>query len=92
MLQDNFGFLFTELEPREIADEMFQAGHFSTSDHDNVTDLPTRHKRLKSVLKILERKHLHAAFLELLESLQHTLVIETLQNERQFSPEPCKFT
>lgn len=92
MLHNHFEYLFTELEPREIADEMFKAGHFSTSDHDNVTDLPNRHKRLKSVLAILGRKHLHAHFLDLLESLEYTSVLETLRTERQFIPEPCKLS
>lgn len=69
---------------------MFQAGHFSTSDHDYLADLPNRHKRLKSVLKFLERKHLHAPFLDVLKSLHHASVIATLQTERQFIPKPCK--
>lgn len=71
---------------------MFQAGHFSTSDHDYVTDLPNRDKRWKSILKILERKHLHAPFLDLLWSLHHTSVLATLQTERQFVPKQCKLT
>lgn len=91
LLQKHFGFLYTVLEPREIADEMFQAGHFSTNDHDDVTDLPNRYKRLKRFLEILERKHLYAAFLEILESSQHTLVLETLRTEQPFRQEPCKF-
>ncbi|XP_065942164.1 uncharacterized protein [Magallana gigas] len=92
LLQHHFGYLFTELEPREIADEMFQAGHFSTSDHDYLADLPNRHKRLKSVLKFLERKHLHAPFLDVLKSLHHASVIATLQTERQFIPKPSTGT
>lgn len=90
LLQNQFGYLFTELDPREIADEMFQAGHFSTSDHDYLADLPNRHKRLKSVLKILKIKHLHAPFLDVLESLHYASVIAILQTERQFIPKPCK--
>lgn len=69
---------------------MFQAGLFSISDHDDVTDLPNRHKRLKRVLEIIETKHSHAPFTELLESLHHTSALETLQTERQFISESCK--
>lgn len=92
LLQDHFEYLFTELEPREIADGMFQAGYFSPSDHDNVTDLPNRHKRLKSALAILDRKHLHAPFLDLLESLKYISVLKTLLTERQFISETCKLS
>lgn len=90
LLKNHFGYLFIELEPRRIADEMFQAGLFSISDHDDVTYLPNKHKRLKRVLEILEKKHSHAPFTELLESLQHTPVLETLQRERQLISETCK--
>lgn len=92
LLQKHFGYLYTELEPREIADEMFQAGHFTVFDHDNVTDLPNRYKRLKFFLKILKTKHLYADFLEILESMNHTSVLETLRTEQPLWHEPCKFT
>lgn len=82
--------LYYELEPREIADEMLTTGHFSPNDHDSVTDLKNRNKRLHSLLNILERKQLYAPFLVLLETLGHTVVLETLKTKSQFNHKPCK--
>lgn len=90
MLNEHFEFLFTWLEPREIADEMFQAGLFSTEDHDYVTENPKRRKRLLNLFEILEDKRMHARFLVLLEKMQHTQVLETLKTNRQLREEPCK--
>lgn len=83
--------LYYELETRKIADEMLTKGHFSPNDHDSVTDLKNRNKRLHSLLNILERKQLYAPFLVVLESLGHTAVLETLETKRYFNHEPCKF-
>lgn len=71
---------------------MFQAGLFSTTDHDDVSDLIKKPKRLQSLLEILERKHLHAHFLNVLETLQYTAVLETLQTDKQLELKPCKST
>lgn len=90
LLQDHFQVLYYELEPREIADEMLTTGHFSPNDHDSVTDLKNRNKRLHSLLNILERKQLYAPFLVLLETLGHTVVLETLKTESHFNHKPCK--
>lgn len=92
MLENHFELLSYELEPREIADEMFKAGHFSPSDHDSVTDLKNRNGRLKTLLKVLERKKLYAPFLDVLESLGHTVVLETLNTEGHFQYEVCKLS
>lgn len=91
LLLDHFQVLYYELEPREIADEMLTTGHFSPNDHDSVTDLKNRNKRLHSLLNILERKQLYAPFLVLLETLGHTVVLETLKTESHFNHKPCKF-
>lgn len=56
MLQNHFEFLYTELEPREIADEMLQASLFTPDDHDYITDNPQRRKRLRNLLEILKIK------------------------------------
>lgn len=92
LLLGHFQVLFYELEPREIADKMLTTGHFSPNDHDSVTDLKNRTMRLQSLLNILERKQLYAPFLVVLESLGHTVVLETLKTERHFNHEPCKFS
>lgn len=92
LLQDHFQVLYHELEPREIADEMLTTGHFSPNDHDSVTDLKNRNERLHSLLNILERKQLYAPFLVVLESLEHTVVLETLKTESHFNHKPCKFS
>lgn len=91
MLQNHLDFLYTELEPREIADEMFQASLFTPADHDYITDNPKRRKRLRNLLEILKRKRMHARFLVLLKEMQHTIVLETLRTNRQFRHDPCKF-
>lgn len=89
LLQNHFKLLHVldKLEPHEIADHMFQAGHFSTSDHDDVTELPTKCKRLKSFLEILNRKNLYASCMDVLKSCQYTSMMET---NRQYELEPCK--
>lgn len=92
LLQDHFQVLYYELEPREIADEMLTTGHFSPNDHDSVTDLKNRNNRLKSLLNILERKQLYAPFLDVLESLGHTLVLDTLETESHFNHKQSKFS
>lgn len=38
MLEKHFALFYTELEPWEIADKMFQAGFISIKEHDDVTD------------------------------------------------------
>lgn len=92
LLQKHFEMLYTDLEPRVIADELFQADCISVSDHDSVTDSPKKYDRLRSLLEILKRKKLHGPFLCTLESLQCDLVLKTLQTDHEFPKKPCKFT
>lgn len=84
LLKKHFDILYTDLEPREIADELFQAGLISVSDHDIVTDSPKKYNRLRSLLKILELKKLHGQFLHTLESFHCDLVLKTLKTDTQF--------
>lgn len=91
MLEKHFALFYMELEPWDIADKMFQAGHISVSEHDDVTDYSQKHKRLRGLLDILKRKCLHAPFLSLLQSEQYTHLLETLKNERKLSYKPCKY-
>lgn len=74
LLQKHSAFLYTELEPREIADEMFQAGHITVSEHDDVTDCTKKCKRLKYLLDILKEKELYGPFVYTLQSLKYTTV------------------
>lgn len=90
MLEKHFALFYMELEPWDIADKMFQAGHISVNEHDDVTDYSQKHKRLRGLLDILKRKCLHAPFLSLLQSKQYTHLLETLKNERKLSYKPCK--
>lgn len=61
-LQEHFAILYKELEPREIADEMFQAGHITVSEHDDVTECTKKWKRLKCLFNILKEKELYGPF------------------------------
>lgn len=92
LLQNHFGCLYTGLEPREIAKEMFKTGHFSNTDYNDVTALPNKYKQLEHFLEILERKHLHVPFYDTLESGQHKLLLEALRTDQPLGHEPCKLT
>lgn len=83
LLKKHLHLLYTVLEPRAIADEMFQAGQISCNDHDNISDDPTKYKRMRNLLDVLKRKKLYAPFLCLLESLHYASLLETLSNDRQ---------
>lgn len=91
LLQKHFEILYTDLEPREIADELFQEGLISVSDHDIVSDSPKKYNRLRSLLKILEMKQLHGPFLFTLDCSQCDLIMKTLKTDIQFRIIPCKF-
>lgn len=90
MLEHHLDVLYTELEPREIADEMFQASFFTVADHDYITDNPTRRKRLRNLLKILKKNRMHDRFLVMLKEMKHDIVLETLRTNSQFRHDPCK--
>lgn len=90
LLQRHFGILYTDLEPRKIADIMFQEGHISVHEHDVVTDFTKKHKRLKGLLNILKKRKLYVPFLSILESLQHRSVLETLKTDKKLFSTPCK--
>lgn len=92
LLQNHFGCLYNELEPREIAKEMFKRGHFSNTDYNDVTALQNKRKRLEHFLEILERKHLHVPFYDTLESRQYNLLLEALRTDQPLGHEPCKLT
>lgn len=91
MLEKHFALFYAELEPCKIADEMFQTGLISISEHDDVTDYKQKHKRLRGLVDILKRKCLHAPFLSLLQSMKYSLLLDTLQNERELNYKLCKY-
>lgn len=90
LLQRHFGILYTYLEPRKIADEMFQEGHFSVLDHDAVTDFEKKYKRLKGLLSILSKRKLYVPFLSILQSLKQKSVLETLKTDKKLISTSCK--
>lgn len=92
LLQKHIYILYTELEPRNIADVMFQESHISISDHDIVTEFQQKHKRLNSLLDILKRNRLYAEFVCTLESLNYAVVLNTLKEDRHFICESSKYT
>lgn len=92
LLQKHFNFLYKKLEPRDIADEMFQAGHIDVNDHDDVTDCDRKYKRLKSLLDTIIRKKIYTPFLCTLQSLMYIQVLDTLQNDSEFRDTQCKFS
>lgn len=91
LLQRHFACLYMELEPREIMDEMFQAGHLTVFEHDNVTEFNQRHKRLSCLLVILRKKNLYAQLVCTLQSLGYMSVLDTLQKDRKLKNKPCEY-
>lgn len=91
LLQKHTAFLYLKLEPREIADEMFQEGHLTLGDHDDITDLKQKYKRLRELLNILKKKNdLYEPFWCTLQSLKYTTVLDTLRTDKVFKNELCK--
>lgn len=90
LLNNHFVTLYTMLEPRDIADAMFQAGHISAHDHDDITNNRKKYKRLKILLDVLNRKQLYASFAYLLESLQYTPLLEALNTDAPYISILCK--
>lgn len=85
LMQKHSAFLYWELEPREIADTMFQEGHLTLSEHDDITDRRQKYKRLKELLDILKKKnYLYEDFWCTLQSLKYTTVLDTLQTDKVF--------
>lgn len=91
LLQRHFACLYMELEPREITDEMFQAGHLTVFEHDKVTESNQRYKRLSCLLVILRKKNLYAQLVCTLQSLGYMSVLDTLQKDRKLKNKPCKY-
>lgn len=84
MLNRHFNLLLNVLEPRVIADEMFQKGQITVNDHDHITDDSRKHNRMKNLLDVLKRKQVYACFACTLESLHHTALLNTLTIYTQY--------
>lgn len=91
LLRKHFHLLNNVLEPRDIADEMFQAGQISVNDHDDITDDLKKYNRMRNLLDVLKRKQLNAPFLCLLESLNYTSLLESLSTDRQPIQYLCRY-
>lgn len=78
-----------ELEPRDIADELFQKEYISITDHDDVTFSNKKHKRLERLLKVLQDKNLNLVFCDILQS-KYSLVWKILHADLHQPRIPCK--
>lgn len=79
------------MEPHEIADEMFQRGHISVAEHTAVSDIRKRYKRLEELLGILQQKNLYSAFVNVLQSLGYSNLLQTLDRNEPLNVEQCKY-
>lgn len=90
-LQKHKYFLYSELEPREIADLMFQSGDISLNDHDSITEGQQKYERFTSLLDILKENNLYSEFVNTLQtSMKYISVLETLKEDRNPTITLCK--
>lgn len=93
MLQRHFTLFYMELEPRAIADEMFQKGHISANEHDDVTEFTTKYKRVKELFSILrKRPGLYYHLSCVLQSLKRYSVLNKMTEKRSVTSRPCKLS
>lgn len=91
VIQKHKYFLYTELEPREIADLMFQSVYISCNDHDSITEGQQKYVRFISLLNILKEKQLYSEFVNTLQtSMKYISVLETLKEDRNPTITSCK--
>lgn len=83
MLQKHFASLYMKLEPREVAHLLFQSGHISFDEHDEVAECDRKTGRLKSLLAILKKNKLYTHFVCTLQFLKCNSVLETSQKYDQ---------
>lgn len=83
MLNRHFHLLLNVLEPRVVADEMFQEGKITVNDHDHITDDSRKYNRMKNLLDVLKRKQVYANFAKTLESLHHSSLLNTMTTDTQ---------
>lgn len=91
VLQKHKYFLYTELEPREIADLMFQSAYISCNNHDSITEGQQKYVRFISLLDILKENKLYSEFVNTLQtSMKYISVLETLREDRNPTIPLCK--
>lgn len=90
LLRKHFRSLFLLVEPVNIADELFQAGHINVFEHEVVTCSNKRYKRLKELLAVLSKKSLYTHFVSILQSLDYSDVLHTLKMNEPFDLKTCK--
>ncbi|XP_062578629.1 uncharacterized protein LOC134240555, partial [Saccostrea cucullata] len=88
LLQKHISCLHTQLEPREIADEMFQSGDITDKDHDTVTDPDRKYTRVTELLQILKKRNLYSNFVYVLQSLKYFQVLEILEKDIKMTKKP----
>lgn len=91
MLNKHFDLLYTVLEPRDIANVMLQEGQIHAHHHDDITNNRKKYKRLEILLKVLKKKELYTCFACILESLEYTSLLETLNNGAPYINILCKY-
>lgn len=91
LLQKHFASLYMELEPRKVADEMFQSGFISISDHDDVTSIIQKHERLRKLLDVLKKKKLYASFECILKALKCITLLDTIRTDRKLKSIPSEY-
>lgn len=92
ILRKHFVSLYIQLEPLDVADEMFQEGLLSGVEHDDVAEESTRIKRLEMLLNILKEKKNGCSFLKYaLKSLGYERLLRSLEEDSPLTVETCKF-
>ena len=76
-------YMLKEMEPKDIADSLFEAEVFTTDDHDEVTKKQGRKKRGERVLKLLCEKNEDCmdTFLHSLEAKGNREILKRLQSD-----------
>lgn len=89
LLQEHFKLLYMELEPRDIADELFKEDYISFIDHDDVTFSRKKHDRLDQLLNVLEKEKLYSVFSKTLLT-NYSSVLYTMDPDIHLPRFPCK--
>lgn len=89
LLQRHLKLLYMELEPRDIADELFQEEYISIINHDDITFCRKKHKRFERLLYVLKNKKLYLVFCHTLQS-KYPLVWNTMHSDEHQTCNPCK--
>lgn len=89
LLHMHFKLLYMELEPRDIADKLFQEEYISINNHDDITFCRKKHNRLERLLYVLKKEKLYLVFCHTLLS-KYPLVWNTMLSDIHQPCNPCK--